>query len=711
MRMSNRFKRMIIAVLYVILIMAVPFTVYAKESDQKTVRVGWHEPPHFITDQYGRQSGYSYEYQRKVSAYTGWKYEYVKGTWTDLFQMLRNGEIDLMSDISYTEERANDILYTSLPMGTEAYYVFTSPNNDEISEDDISTLNGKRIGVTEGSIQKEMFVDWADKHDIDAMIIEKNCDEEELASMLGTEFDAFVTMDFYGLAEVSIPVCKIGSSDFYFAVSKSRPDLLAELDSALNMIQDENKYYDQQLHDKYLKSSETNRYLSNSEKAWLADHGTIRIGYQDNYLAFCAKSQSTGDLIGALKDYMDYASSAFENAHLDYEAVAFPTSAAAMEALKNGEIDCMFPANLTDYDSEMLGLITSPPLMRTEMDAVVRSSVQKEFLHKQQVTVAVNEGNTNYDMFLADHYPDWQRAYFKDTPAGLDAVAAGDVDCVIISNYRYSNISKQCEKLHLSTVYTGVDMDYCFAMREGDTELYSIMARLTGIVPDATVHTALTYYSTEDVKTSFSDLIKDNLFVVLLAIASILMIIMILLLRSIRAERKILEEEHLVKDLNKRVFIDALTSVRNKGAFFETTQKLQKSIDKGEQPEFAVVIFDCNNLKVINDHHGHDKGDIYLMTACNLICRVFSHSPVFRIGGDEFAVILQNDDYINRDGLIEQFKENSTAICQTAENKWEEVHMALGVATYDPGIDLSVSDVTRRADKIMYENKRNEKLR
>ena len=380
------------------------------ENGEKVVRVGWYDSSFNRMDEHGHRSGYAYEYQIRIAAYTGWKYEYVKGTWTDLFQMLRNGEIDLMSDISYTEERANDILYTSLPMGTEAYYVFTSPNNDEISEDDISTLNGKRIGVTEGSIQKEMFVDWADKHDIDARIIEKNCDEEEMASMLGTEFDAFVTMDFYGSPEVSIPVCKIGSSDFYFAVSKSRPDLLAELDSALNMIQDENKYYDQQLHDKYLKSSETNRYLSNSEKAWLADHGKIRIGYQDNYLAFCAKSQSTGDLIGALKDYMDYASSAFENAHLDYEAVAFPTSAAAMEALKNGEIDCMFPANLTDYDSEMLGLIISPPLMRTEMDAVVRSSVQKEFLHKQQVTVAVNEGNTNYDMFLADHYPDWQRA-------------------------------------------------------------------------------------------------------------------------------------------------------------------------------------------------------------------------------------------------------------------------------------------------------------
>lgn len=120
--------------------------------------------------------------------------------------------------------------------------------------------------------------------------------------------------------------------------------------------------------------------------------------------------------------------------------------------------------------------------------------------------MAVNEGNTNYEMWLSDRYPTWKRAYFPDTPAGLEAVAAGGADCVIISNYRYNNISRQCEKLHLTTVYTGVDLDYCFALRKGDIELYSILARVAGAVPDAVVHTALTYYSTEDVKTSFSDL-------------------------------------------------------------------------------------------------------------------------------------------------------------------------------------------------------------
>ena len=696
-----RFKRILCFALCLItaLYSVLPITAYAQEEERKVVRVGSHDAPYFITDGYGRKSGYSYEYQRKLTAYTGWDYEYVDGTWSELFEMLKNGEIDLMSNISYTDERARDVLYASLPMGTEAYYIYIPAENTEITSEDYSSLNGKTVGVTKGTIQKDLFLKWEEAHGIKSNLVEINAPDEESLRLLGGELDAFITMDVYGNAGSAVPLCKLGSSDFYFAVSKDRPDLQVELDAAMNRIQDENKYFNQQLHEEYLSNSNTDRYLSDKEKEWLLEHGTIRVGYQDNYLAFCAKDPKTGELTGALKDYLAYAATSLEN------AISYPTAFEAIQAMKDGEVDCVFPANLTEYDSESLDVVMSPMLMRTEMDAVVRAAEQKEFVRKQNVVVAVNEGNTNYDMFLMDHYPDWKRVYYPDTAAGLEAVAAGDADCVIISNYRYNNISKLCEKMHLSTVYTGVDMDYCIAVNEGETELYSILARAIGAVPDAVVHTALTYYSTEDVKTSFTDLIRDNLFIVMTAIAVVLLIILILLLRSIRAEKKVLEEEHLVKDLNKKVFVDALTSVRNKGAFTNYVQELQEKLDRSEDTCFAVGIFDCDNLKTINDRYGHDKGDIYIKSASRLICRTFQHSPVFRIGGDEFAVILQNEDYEKREELEKEFRANRRKLCASAAEKWEEPHVAVGIAAYDPAIDSAVADTIHRADQIMYENK------
>ena len=165
-------------------------------------------------------------------------------------------------------------------------------------------------------------------------------------------------------------------------------------------------------------------------------------------------------------------------------------------------------------------------------------------------------------------------------------------------------------------------------------------------------------------------------------------------------------KEH-ISNLDRKAHVDALTSVRNKGAFTAYLNKLQDDMDSfGEPAECALGVFDCDNLKKVNDHYGHDKGDIYLKTASRLICRVFQHSPVFRIGGDEFAVVLLKDDFRNREELISQFRNSEEEICKNAENEWEQVRVTLGLAVYDPGTDGSFADVARRADRLMYENKR-----
>jgi len=162
-----------------------------------------------------------------------------------------------------------------------------------------------------------------------------------------------------------------------------------------------------------------------------------------------------------------------------------------------------------------------------------------------------------------------------------------------------------------------------------------------------------------------------------------------------------------INDLNKRVYVDALTSVKNKGAFSVAIEGLQSQIDAGAPNlAFAIGMFDCNDLKTVNDQFGHEKGDAYLQAACRLICKVFHHSPVFRIGGDEFAVILKNDDFNNRQQLINRFEAAANEINATTDSPWGQIHVAMGIAEYDPQIDSAALDVVRRAYSGMYSNKR-----
>ena len=156
-------KRLVslILCLAVLLCLAAPGAARAQEKGRKTVRVGWYESAFHRTDSFGRKSGYGYEYQQRLAVYAGWDYEYVEGSWSELLEMLIAGDLDLLSDVSYTPERAEKILYSAAAMGSEGYHVFIAPDNTGIRADVFSSLSGKRVGVNKNSIQEKLFLSWA----------------------------------------------------------------------------------------------------------------------------------------------------------------------------------------------------------------------------------------------------------------------------------------------------------------------------------------------------------------------------------------------------------------------------------------------------------------------------------------------------------------------------------------------------------------------
>ena len=615
-----------------------PFKVSAGEPS-KNVRVGWYESPFNSLDGAGRRSGYAYEYQMKIAAYTGWDYTYVNGSWADLMQMLVDGKIDILSDVSYTEERAKDMLFTDYPMGTEDYCIFITPQNHEISFDDLSTLNGKKIGANKGSIQAGLYSGWAKEKNINAELVELTCTEVEALDMLDQgKLDAYITLNAFGDPTKLVPLCKIGSSDFYFAVNKERRDLLDELNMALSKIRDEDPYYNLRMYEKHISRYGTNAFLMPEESAWLSEHGKIRVGYQDGYMAFCAKDPKTGELMGALKDYLDYASDCIENAHIDFEPIAFATAQDALDALARNEVDCMFPANLSSYDAELMNVEMTPALMRTQIFGVIRESDRETIAKKDSIVVAVNEGNPNYDAFLRENYPDWTPVYYPTSSECLKAIHDNKADCYLISSYRYNNISRTCERYNLTAYDTGVGLDYCFAVRDGEVSLYSILAKVIGIVPTSTFDSALSQYMTQDAKRTLADLLYDNIEIVLLVMAVIVLLILFLLIRSRQSEKK-------AQKLIRATETDELTGLYNRDYFFQYAYRMY--LGRRDIPRDAIVL-NIEQFHSINALNGWDFGDQILKALSAEVRSVASEGDCIagRFGADRFDIYFKStEDY------------------------------------------------------------------
>ena len=622
------------------------------ETDGKVVRVGWYESAFNTTDGFGRRSGYAYEYQMKIAAYNGWNYEYVEGSWPELLQMLIRGEIDMMSDVSYTPERAESMLFPSLPMGTEEYYLFVAEDNTEITAADFRTLNGKKVGVNQGSVQEGFYQDWEEIHGVESEIVEVTCGEDESLKMLEKgELDAYITVDSFtaGILNESgkpTPICKIGSSDYFFAVAKGRQDLLDDLEIALGRIQEENRHYNHELFEKHFITRGANAFLTTTEKEWLENHGTIRVGYQDGYLAFCATDPETGKLTGALKDYLEDASSSLKNAHFQFETRAYPTAEEAMEALRRGEVDCMFPANLSVGDGEESGLFMTPPLMETDLFAVVRETDRNLFSDREYVVVAVNRGNPNYESTLKDHFPNWRIVYYPTTAECLQAVSKNVADCVLISSYRYNNIARQCERLQLTTVETGKELEYCFAVAAGNRELYSIMAKVADLVPKAAVSTALSRYVSEDAKTTLGDFVAEYAWVIIAVIGAILLVTLVLMQQLVR-------KGHKDASLIRATETDELTGLYNRDYFLEYAGQMQR--EHPDKPMDAVVV-NIDRFHAVNAMNGREFGDQILRALGNEI-----HEAALDAGGiaghfeaDRFDLFCPHrDDYEEMYGRLQ----------------------------------------------------------
>lgn len=292
-RKKSKNNRVCLSIFAFVMLLFVPFFVYASETksdgnttqvieeENKTVRVGYFPYANFQEGGYGEhKQGAGYEYLQKISYITGWKYEYVYGSFKECLDMLADGEIDILGNVSYTPERAESIDYSTYAAGTERYWIYTREDHTDFMDGDPKQMNGCRIGVADGSYQKELLEKWLDSNQIQAEVVVCKGYDEMIEKLDADELDALV-IPVLSVNSDFIAIANIGASDCYFGVSKSRPDLLKELNSAMEEINNTETDYSSKLYARYEGKAVINYALNKEEKQWLDAHeNTIRVGYK-----------------------------------------------------------------------------------------------------------------------------------------------------------------------------------------------------------------------------------------------------------------------------------------------------------------------------------------------------------------------------------------------------------------------------------------------
>ena len=526
--------RSICAVLCLLLLLPALFPVKAaaETAPVKVVRVGSFEDTFNYVNEKGIRKGYGYELLQTLSGYTGWQLEYVTCDWSDCFEKLKNGEIDIMGDISYTEDRAEEMLFSDEPMGEEKYYLYADLSRADISASDFKTLNGKKIGVLMGTEPEVMLTEWEEKYGLKTQHVNISNNEDVKQKLANHEIDCFVSLEESFWAELGIStMTRVGKSDIYYAINKDRADIKEELDNAMRALEDADPFYTADLYKRYFSLDYT-PILTGEEKAWLKEHGAIRMGFLTGDSGVSTYDPATGEITGTITDYIQFARDCLGNQELVFQMVGYDSQKAELDALKSGEIDMVFHFDQSPNLAEDYRVACTNTTWTSNMMAVTN---KQHFNENQANRVAVPQNKLSLKRYIAVYYPQWE---IVDCAAQEDAarlVKDGQADCFVTGVSSQENYSK---KYDFYSVPLPNPAKSCFAVNSGNRHLLSILNKTIKAMPTNMLTGSLAMYKSSSRKVTLSEFIRDNFFMVLLVSSIFVAVILLAILKLLRKARK-----------------------------------------------------------------------------------------------------------------------------------------------------------------------------
>ena len=538
---SRKKSAVLFACIFVVLGMWMMLSVHCQaaetnndEKQPQTIRVGSFEDTFNYVDKNGVRRGYGYELMQALAGYTGWKFEYVKCDWSNCFDKLENGEIDIMGDISYTDERAQKMLFPDEPMGEEKYILYADLSDTDIGTSDFKSMDGKRVGVLMGTEPEIMLTEWENKNGIHTKHVNVNSDDDVEKKLANHEIDCFVSLEESIWSEQGISsVTTIGKSGIYFVINKERSDIKTELDWAMRQLDQDSPFFKADLYKKYF-TLDYCQSLTGGEKSWLEEHDGIRIGFLSNDAAVFSLDEETGKLTGMLAEYFSYAKDCLGNQILEFNIQEYDEYDEMLQALQEREIDMIFYAGRNPYFAEKNGYTLTNTAWTYSLMAVTD---EEKFDENKVYTVAVPREKYALKQHIAFSYPQWKLIDCDSLDDAADMVIHEKADCFLMGASQaliYDN-SQNFKSIPLTKT-----MEACFAVRSGEGTLLSILNKTLKAMPSDMLTSALAIYDSTADKVTFLDFVKDNMLAFFATagffVLTIISIILVLLRKARKAE-------------------------------------------------------------------------------------------------------------------------------------------------------------------------------
>ena len=529
---AKAISAMLCALLLLCVLPAAPHAAYADDNDAKTVRVGW------LLDNQGFQSGtpgeylsgWGYEYLQTLSYYTpGWKYEYVTGTFSELMDKLEAGQIDLMPNISYTEERAEKLLFSSNPEGMEHYYIYAKPSNDALTKGNPEALNGMTIGCNNGVMQTQVGMKWLQSEGVNCNYRFYQTGNELFEALSTDEVDAIIMNDTLS-SDDAMPMFYVGESNYYFVTPKSRPDLMADINAAMTALHASNPRYNDEVKTRYSVSNAGSASLTSSEQAWLdGRNGVINVGYLDGTFPYAGKDED-GQMSGSLCAFVDTLRSQFG---ATANTIAYSSNSELESALKRGDIDVAMPVYKDYWLAEQSETVQSSTLASTSLVAVYSGGSLDDALE----TITYHPAGLVNRRALAVRYPDADIVEGKDAIDCVNKVKRGEASCMITAVTNLDTLREQVDFSGLKTAELPDGIELCCRMEQGNPELLSLVNKAVVNSSDKIASGAYSHYSYAGSESDLAQFVEKYQAPLMAFVVALLVLVIAVLVWSLRSAR------------------------------------------------------------------------------------------------------------------------------------------------------------------------------